>query len=722
MKEHAGTALRRGRPRHAHRSLQLALSLTCLALVLLAAAATQADRLTPQEESARLDRLRQQMAAEGRSFKIGHNHLTDIPWEEFQQQYLGLRLPPGFEPRPIIDDHGINDQDLPAQWDWREHGGVSGVRNQASCGSCWSFSASGALEAQIMLTEGLEVDLSEQHVLACNPAGSGCGGGWMQDAYALWQDYGAITEEDMPYEAIDTLPCPGSSYPAVAKMSGWHDVGWSVSEIKQAIYDHGPVSVTMMVYEDFQAYESGCYFNVCNSSLNHAVLLVGWDDSFCDGQGAWILKNSWSEDWGIDGYAHIRYDAACVGNYANYVDYLPLGIDLLGLAHTPLDNTEDILNPYEILAEIVSNMSSIDTESCYLAYRTDGGAWQQESLVATGVPNVYQAFIPAQPAGTIVDYYLHAADTAGSVKYSPVLAPDEWHSFIVGTFVVILHDDFETDSGWTVGDPSDDATTGIWDWCDPEGTFYGGNPCQSEDDHTEDPGHLCFCTDGRAGSGAGDFDVDGGRTTLLSPVYDLSGYAVVYVEYYRWYTNRLGSNPNEDYFELSVRSGASDWIALEYSRGSAERWIHRSYMLNGEVEIGDEMQFRFVASDEGGGSLVEAMVDDFELRGIFRENLSAADEPVAANWQPALACTPNPFNANTSISFRLTRPGPAKVRVYDLAGRRVRVLFEEHAGSGWHHLQWDGRDGAGHSVASGVYFLRMTSRDQAVTRKILLSR
>lgn len=682
--------------------------------------AVQAERLTPAQEAARIEAVRREIAEKGLDFQVGPNSLTDIPWEEFEDRYLGLRLPEGLRPRPIIDDHGVNDRHLPSEWDWREHGGVTGVRHQGACGSCWCFSAAGAFESAIMLDEGFEVDISEQYALSCNTGGSGCSGGWMADAYEVWQTYGAVTEEDMPYEADDTIPCPGSTYPAVAKIDDVHDVGFSVSQIKDAIYNHGPVSATMMVYPDLVPYESGCYYHSCSSELNHAILLVGWDDSYCTGQGAWIMKNSWGDDWGMDGYAYMQYDAACIGGYGTYVDYLPIA-NLLGINHTPLENTENTTDPYEVLVEIVSTGGSVDLTASYTAYRVDGGGWVYTPFAHIAADD-YKALVPAQPAGTRVEYYLHAEDTAGLMKTVPMWAPDDTFVFTVGTFEVIVSEDFETDPGWTIGAPGDNATTGIWELADPEGTYSSsGYLVQAEDDHTPSPGRFCFVTDGRAGSTVGSYDVDDGRTTLLSAVYDLSEYELVVVDYRRWYTNRRGSNPHEDIWEVSVRSGASDWMPIEYSESCRENWSHQVHILNCFIELGPEVQFRFVASDEDGGSIVEALVDDFELRGIPSGGTAVPEEEEIAA-RPVLRTSPNPFRTETAISFRMPEPCRATIHVYDCAGREVRLLYDGEAGAEWQHLHWDGRDEEGNTVSSGVYFLRAVSDGPAGTEKVVVVR
>jgi hypothetical protein len=503
-------------------------------------------------------------------------------------------------------------------------------------------------------------------------------------------------------------------------MGAEHEAGYSVSQIKNAIYDHGPVSVTMMVYPDIVAYEGGCYEHSCYDQLNHAVGLVGWDDTYCDGQGAWIMKNSWGDDWGIGGYAYIQYDAACIGGYATYPDYIPIA-DLLGVNHAPLTNTENTTVPYEVLVEIISTGGSVDLGASYVAYRVNNGDWIQDSFVPTGNPDEYRVFIPAQSAGTKVEYYLHAEDTVGNSKTVPMWAPEETHIFVVGAFDLIVLEDFEEESGWIVGAPGDDATSGIWERSDPQATSDDGWIVQPEDDHTPSPGRYCFVTDGRAGTGAGTYDVDGGRTTLLSPVYDLHEYALVVVDYRRWYTNRRGANPYDDIWEVSVRSGGAEWVPIEYTTSCRENWSHQVHILNDFIEPDAETQFRFVASDEGDGSLVEALLDDFELRGIPGSSGVPADV-ARAHAKPLLRTSPNPFHARTTLAFRLPRSGPATLRILDCAGRLVRNLHAGETDAGLHQLTWDGRDDQDRRVAAGVYLARVTANGASDQETILLVR
>ena len=122
---------------------------------------------------------------------------------EERLQYLGLDIPDEVKkrfqeldelPSPVL----LNPEEY---FDWRIMGGVTPVKDQGACGSCWDFAATGAFESAILIGDAVEWDLSEQQVLSCNTGGSSCSGGWMEDAYNLFMGYGAVEESCMPYEA-----------------------------------------------------------------------------------------------------------------------------------------------------------------------------------------------------------------------------------------------------------------------------------------------------------------------------------------------------------------------------------------------------------------------------------------------------------------------------------------------------------------------------------------
>jgi inhibitor of cysteine peptidase len=216
---------------------------------------------------------------------------------------------------------------LASSYNWCDNGGCTPVRDQGNCGSCWAFGTVGALESAIMIYDGQSKDLSEQYLVSCNTDGWGCSGGWWAHDYHEWKippgesAAGAVYESAEPYVA-DDIPCDGP-YAHNETIDSWAFIGGessvpTVDAIKQAIADYGPVSAAVCVNTDFQSYTGGVFNprRPCNQ-INHAIVLVGWDDS----DGAWILRNSWGPNWGEDGYMRIAYGKSQVGYSANYVVY-----------------------------------------------------------------------------------------------------------------------------------------------------------------------------------------------------------------------------------------------------------------------------------------------------------------------------------------------------------------------------------------------------------------
>ncbi|MCG2725808.1 MAG: C1 family peptidase [Elusimicrobia bacterium] len=233
----------------------------------------------------------------------GETSLSNLSWNEWQN-YVGLSFDLVNVP-PIAD---MEDIELPPSLDWRTAGGdyVTEIRSQAKCGSCWAFAMTGALESYVLLSEkkpGLNLDLSEQVMLSCSGIGS-CKGGRLNASYL--EKTGLPPEEFYPYTATD-----GACSTAVEgwqdktyKIGDWGSVSQSLSSLKSALVKYGPLATAMMVYEDFMHYKSGIYSRVTGKKLGgHAVLLIGYNDE----EEYFIVKNSWSEKWGEEGFFKIAY-------------------------------------------------------------------------------------------------------------------------------------------------------------------------------------------------------------------------------------------------------------------------------------------------------------------------------------------------------------------------------------------------------------------------------
>ncbi|MGD9402851.1 MAG: FG-GAP-like repeat-containing protein, partial [bacterium] len=268
-----------------------------------------------------IERIRADIKSRGYSWTAGETSMNSIPPAE-RRKYLGLKVPPGTRPfaGPPAVPGRIAPRELPAVWDWREQGGVTPVKYQGQCGSCWIFCTVGAFESLLLIETGVEHDLSEQQILVCNKDGYGCRGGWMRSAYNVLMSPGAVSEECMPYMACDTLPCTQDSCEVVDHLDCYAEIPNDINILKQKVYEH-PVSTGLTIFDDFFSYTGGCYEHDGSMECDHCVMIVGWADTACGGEGAWICKNSWGENWGIDGYFYIKYGSCGIGGWSHEIFY-----------------------------------------------------------------------------------------------------------------------------------------------------------------------------------------------------------------------------------------------------------------------------------------------------------------------------------------------------------------------------------------------------------------
>jgi hypothetical protein len=276
-------------------------------------------------------------------------------------------------------------------------------------------------------------------------------------------------------------------------------------------------------------------------------------------------------------------------------------------------------------------------------------------------------------------------------------------------------DDAEVDRGWIVGLTDDTATGGRWLRADPVGTTVGGQTAQPEDDHTAGgPAVLCFVTgNGVSGGAAQDADVDGGKTTLLSPVFRLGGAVSATLDYWRWYSNSLiGGWDLEDYLSVDVTSNGIDWVSIGKTSLGVSQWRHVTQALEDYIELTDHVRIRFTAEDLGAESLVEAAVDDLALT-VVRDPVAGApsieDHPDAA----FISLDPNPLGGSGRITYRVNRGGSVRLELYDVTGRLIRSLLDGPVPAGEQTARFDAA-----GIPTGVYFLRLAAPEVTQTRRI----
>ena len=254
------------------------------------------------------------------SWKMGINRFTDLTSAEFRATHLGLNFRPSSRDRHV--DHAafaLRRLDLPDQVDWRQKGVVNPVKDQGQCGSCWAFSAIGSVESAWAIQKGKLYSLSEQQLVDCSGSfgNQGCNGGLMDDAFQYAEQNALCSEQDYAYTAQDgkCKSCKG-----LVKVQSFVDIpAGNEQALLQAVATKGPVSVAIEADQNaFQFYSSGVLDSGCGDQLDHGVVVVGYGQE--DSKPYWLVRNSWGDSWGEQGYIKIvRNKNECgISNSASY--------------------------------------------------------------------------------------------------------------------------------------------------------------------------------------------------------------------------------------------------------------------------------------------------------------------------------------------------------------------------------------------------------------------
>jgi len=195
---------------------------------------------------------------------------------------------------------------LPKSVDWRKKGAVSAVKNQGKCGGCWAFAASGALEGLHAIKNRKLVSFSDQQMIDCSATygNQGCDGGLMTNAFQYTQDHGIQPENAYAYTAA-VKKCKQNPQKVVFRNTGFKEVKANNHTALKAAVARQPVSVGLEASSmTLQLFKSGVITANCGATLDHGVLIVGYDKT-PKGQEYWIVKNSWGPQWGLNGYFHV---------------------------------------------------------------------------------------------------------------------------------------------------------------------------------------------------------------------------------------------------------------------------------------------------------------------------------------------------------------------------------------------------------------------------------
>jgi C1A family cysteine protease len=242
-------------------------------------------------------------------------------------------------------------QSLPSYFDWRDKDGenwMTPVKDQGRCGSCWAFSAVGAVEPLYKINinnSGYNPDLSEQYLVSdcCEWCGD-CDGGWHSTALRYVRDYGITDEGCFPYQASNS-PCSDRCSDWESRLryvDGYGSVSSDKATIKSYLIAKGPLSVALRMsgYWDGDIYRCSP-----DSPVTHAVVIAGYNDSI----GYWIVKNSWGTGWNEDGYFKVGYGECSIEKLVYYADVKQPAHEI---------SVEDLEAPEDILPEVSTKINA----------------------------------------------------------------------------------------------------------------------------------------------------------------------------------------------------------------------------------------------------------------------------------------------------------------------------------------------------------------------------
>ena len=355
------------------------------------------------------------------------------------------------------------------------------------------------------------------------------------------------------------------------------------------------------------------------------------------------------------------------------------------------------------------------------------GSWTGLTMTNTGGSN-YTATIPAQPDGTVIAYYVGLEGTTGILSAVQPTAAEQANPnipyFILNGASLIMQEDFDINYGaWGTGIASDNATTGIWVIDVPTGSFFTpGDPTTmvQPDFQNTAGGSMCAITGNAPNStdAIGTNDIDNGRTTLESPIYNMTSYTNPILTYDRWYINNppSGANPGNDVWQAEISNDLSTWVKVERTSVSDKSWRRFAFRVKDYITLSATVQMRFVAQDsltsalpfpDNGQSIVEAGIDNYYL---YEGVASGITEPSAL---ASVTVFPNPATTAVTIAYELLNNEDVVIEMMNNIGQVVYSKVINDNSLGKHSLKIETND-----LAAGMYMLNIKTGKQDHVQKI----
>ncbi|MFQ5869362.1 MAG: C1 family peptidase [Candidatus Zixiibacteriota bacterium] len=644
---------------------------------------------------------------------------------EERLKHLGLIIPEDVkrrfeeldqQPSPVLLNPDI-------RFDWRERGGVTPVKDQGECGSCWDFGATGAIESAVLIADTVEWDLSEQQIMDCNSARQGCDGGWSSTVYGHVMNYGEVQEECYPYRARSPMPCEQDTCVVMVTIDSYRQIQNSVSAIKNALLDR-PVSSCYYVYPDFHW---NCYEN-WSGVVNHLVLIVGWDDTLCT-DGAWIIKNSWGAGWGDHGFFHLPYGSSGIGLYTEqptYVSHLPQ------LTYQPEAMTFNLPSGGE--ASQTLTLGNTGDGDLHYRIRLFRPGFQDEFgyyWFDSDNPNGPEyAWIDLNGVGQVVDFGGNPDnansgpidlgfdfDFYGNTFNTICICSNGWASFTDGTSVNSYNmpipatyapndllapfwTDLDPGAGGDVYYYTNNADSAIISWEEvydswEEGRFTFQIVLVAPDTIVYQ--YESMGPGGRIDRATIGMENGSGTVGLQVSRNEIYTYGQKAVQFY------LGDPP-----------GAFDWLSSSNDHGTI--WEGGSWDITISCAAGDHPDGKYwgiinlYTNDPDSIHVDIPVVMNVGVTSVGGVETVALSHSLKQNY-------PNPFNPTTEIRYNLPERANVRLEIYNLSGQRIETLVNEPQEPGVHWVTWDAS-----TYSSGVYFYKLIAGDRVSAKRMTLLR
>ncbi|MCP3917677.1 MAG: hypothetical protein GY711_19205 [bacterium] len=364
-------------------------------------------------------------------------------------------------------------------------------------------------------------------------------------------------------------------------------------------------------------------------------LFLGWMNAYNQSQIRSIIETQWltlDDDDGNLSNGTPNFTEIDAGFREH--GFPGVDVDFVDISNvTQIADTTDEAGPYVVFAGAVAQIAPVVT-GAEIFYSVSGGPFDSVPMTAVG-GDTFRGEIPGQTSPTTVRYYIAATDAAGDGNVFPRGAPRETLEFAVGVVTTFLSTQFEgpDNEGWTVGSAGDTAFDGLWVRGDPNGTL-----AQPEDDHTPGSGSTCWFTgQGTPGGSNNADDVDGGATSLVSPLFDATFLENAEIVYWRWFS------ASSDVFRVDLSNdGGQTWTEVESLGAGNATWVRASFRLLDYLPQTQTMRVRFVCADLTANELVEGAIDDVVGRDV---------RSVCAPPSQICATSPNSAGAGAQLFF-----------------------------------------------------------------------